>query len=127
MFYDAASQHESPTYNCSSGVRPYKLDGDCPYVGQQLLQKVSESKQWQILKLLLMMMVLTLMMIDDIDDIMYTLRMRFLDCWWWQPHIGGGKQFRSLLSAGLTVLVHFFLQIVHFMDIMESPAPILAF
>ena len=28
--------------------------------------------------------------------------------WWWWPHIGGGKKFRPLLRAGLTVLVQFF-------------------
>ena len=37
---DVASQHESPTYNCSY----FKLDGDCPYIGRQLLQKVSVDK-----------------------------------------------------------------------------------
>ena len=41
---DVASQHKSSTYKCSSGRYGYTLDGDCPYVGQQLLQKVSESK-----------------------------------------------------------------------------------
>ena len=42
---DAASQHESSTYNCKTDrSHHYKLDGDCPYIGQQLLQKVSWSK-----------------------------------------------------------------------------------
>ena len=40
VFLDLASQHESPTYNCSG----FKLDGDCPYIGWQLLQKVSVGK-----------------------------------------------------------------------------------
>ena len=62
ILLDLVSQHESPTYNCSNGIWSYKLDGDCPYVGQQLLQKVSESKQLQILKLLLMEMMMMLLM-----------------------------------------------------------------
>ena len=33
---DVASQHQSPTYKC----RDYKLEGDCPYVGRQLIEKV---------------------------------------------------------------------------------------
>ena len=37
---DDASQHESPTYNCPG----FKLDGVCPYIGRQLLQKVSVDK-----------------------------------------------------------------------------------
>ena len=44
-FLDLASQHESSTYKCKSDRSLYyKLDGDCPYIGQQLLQKVSRSK-----------------------------------------------------------------------------------
>ena len=42
---DAASQHESSTYNCKTDRSlHYQLDGDCPYISQQLLQKVSRSK-----------------------------------------------------------------------------------
>ena len=37
---DIASQHESPTYECSL----FKLDGDCPYIGRKLLQKASVNK-----------------------------------------------------------------------------------
>ena len=38
---DIVSEHESHTFNCSSDSKyGYKLDGDCPYIGQQLLQKV---------------------------------------------------------------------------------------
>ena len=46
---DIVSQHESPTFNCSSGSKydfGYKLDGDCPYIGRQLLQKVFASKNY---------------------------------------------------------------------------------
>ena len=39
---DIASQHESPTYNCSSG---YQLDGDCPYIGRRLLKKVRPANE----------------------------------------------------------------------------------
>ena len=41
-----ASQHESPTYNCSSDSEyGYKLDGDCPYIGRRLLQKVRPANE----------------------------------------------------------------------------------
>ena len=39
---DVASQHESPTYNCSYFKLVFKLV--CPYIGRQLLQKVSVDK-----------------------------------------------------------------------------------
>ena len=42
---DLASQHESSTYNCKTErFLHYQLDGDCPYISQQLLQKVSRGK-----------------------------------------------------------------------------------
>ena len=59
---DIVSQHESPTYNCSSGSYfGYKLDGDCPYIGRQLLQKVSKNyKSLYILVKLLVYWVISL-------------------------------------------------------------------
>ena len=41
---DQALQHESPNHKCE-GVRyqSYQLEGECPYIGQQLLQKVSST------------------------------------------------------------------------------------
>ena len=36
---DEAVQHESPTYKCESRW----VKGRCPYIGQQLLQKVSRT------------------------------------------------------------------------------------
>ena len=43
IFLDAASQHESPAYKCRGGFIRNNFNGDCPYIGQQLLQKVSVS------------------------------------------------------------------------------------
>ena len=61
-FLDIVSQHESPTYHCSSyNYYGYKLDGDCPYIGRQLLQKVSKNyKSLYILVKLLVYWVISL-------------------------------------------------------------------
>ena len=44
---DIASQHESPTYNCSRDNYHgyYMLDGDCPYIGRRLLKKARPANE----------------------------------------------------------------------------------
>ena len=67
-----------------------------------------------------------IVLVTEVDQMLTTGGIRVVNCptrwsllfifgflcwsssWWWWPHIGGGKKFRPLLRAGLTVLVQFF-------------------